>query len=243
MLLKSRVKKLKLNNDDADMNFYNKIPDQFLDDKHPNPNIHLHNFSLPFRAIVVAPSGSGKTSFVANLISLFSKGKGTFSQITIITRDKDEPIYKYLASLSDSITIKEGLHNLPCLEKADKNTSTLVVVDDMQNCKNQDNILDYAIRCRKKSVSFIYLAQNYYVCPIVMRRNVNYVIILKLSGQKEVAMILKEVGLGLSKEQLLKIYDYCTKDKFNTLIIDCESNDKLKKYRHNFIEYINPDNF
>ena len=114
----------------VELNFYKQIPENFLDEPLPNPNIHLHNFTIPFRAVVCAPSGSGKTSFVANLIKLFSSGKGTFAYITIICKDADEPIYKYLASISDAIQIKEGLHNLPDLSKADKDVVSLVIVDD-----------------------------------------------------------------------------------------------------------------
>ena len=235
--------KKQLKSDTNDMCFYNHVPENFLDEVLPNPNIKNHNFTIPFRAVVVAPSGSGKTSFVANLIKLFSAGKGTFSNICIICRDADEPIYKYLASVSNAIQVKEGLHHLPDLAKADKETSTLVVVDDMQNAKDQSRVLDYAIRCRKKSISFMYLCQNYYVAPIVLRRNVNYVIILKLSGEKEIKMILKEVGLGLSKEQLLNMYNYATNQKFHCLIVDCESTDLEHKYRKNFLEYLNPNMF
>ena len=39
-----------------------------------NPNYHLHNFDVPFRALVIAPSGSGKSIFLTNLITLFCKG-------------------------------------------------------------------------------------------------------------------------------------------------------------------------
>ena len=162
----------------VELNFYKQIPENFLDEPLPNPNIHLHNFTIPMRAVVCAPSGSGKTSFVANLIKLFSSGKGTFAYITIICKDADEPIYKYLASISDAIQIKEGLNNLPDLSKADKDVASLVIVDDQPNIKDQSRVLDYAIRCRKKNVSFMYLAQNWYVCPIVLRRNINCAIIL-----------------------------------------------------------------
>lgn len=229
----------------VELNFYKQIPENFLDEKLPNPNIHLHNFTIPFRAVVCAPSGSGKTSFVANLIKLFSAGKGTFAYITIIVRDSDEPIYKYLSSVSDAIQVKENLHNLPDLNKTDKDVASLVIVDDMQNTKlaDQSRVLDYAIRCRKKNVSFMYLAQNFHIAPIVLRRNCNYIIILKLSGEREVKCILREFGLGLTKEQLLKMYNYATSEKFHCFICDCESNDINHKYRKDFTEYLQPDLF
>ena len=60
------------------VNFYKTMSQQFLDAKLPNPNFHLHNFNIPFGLCCVAPSGGGK-SLCTNLISLFSKGSGTFS--------------------------------------------------------------------------------------------------------------------------------------------------------------------
>lgn len=226
------------------MNFYESVPRHFHDTTLENPNIELHNFAIPFRGVVVAPSGSGKTSFVGNLIKIFSKGQGTFVTITIICKDKDEPIYKYLASLSDAIQIKEGgLENLPDLNKADKEVPTLIIIDDQQLERRQNSVEEYYIRCRKKGVSILYLAQNYYVVPIVIRRNCNYLIVLKLSGEKEIKTMLREVGLGLTKEQLINMYQYATNEKFNVLIIDYESTDINRRYRKNFLEYLNPADF
>ena len=70
-------------------NLYEKIPKEMLDEAE-NPNYDLHKFKLPFRMCIVAPSGSGKTNFLINLLRLFSCGsKGTFSTITIITKNAD----------------------------------------------------------------------------------------------------------------------------------------------------------
>ena len=44
--------------------------------KADNPNYPLHHFDTPFRSLVVAPSGSGKSNFITNLIALFCKIKG-----------------------------------------------------------------------------------------------------------------------------------------------------------------------
>jgi hypothetical protein len=60
---------------------------------------------------------------------------------------------------------------LPDLDKFDKEVASLVVIDDMMLDKNQDKVLQYYIRCRKKSVSIAYLAQSYFVIPKVVRNN------------------------------------------------------------------------
>ena len=224
-------------------NWYEHMPSEFLDVQSPNPNYYLHKFNIPFRAVVVAPSGSGKSNFVTNLIHLFCKDSGTFSDITIVCKDKEEPLYKFLQSKSDSISVKEGIHNLPQLDKYDKSVAHLVICDDLQLDKDQSRIEQFYIRARKKNVSIMYLAQNYYQIPKVVRNNCSYLIILKVSGQREIAMIMKEQGLGLTKDQLLNMYDFATHEKFSPLIIDVEQTDKNLKFRKSFNLYLNPAEF
>lgn len=225
------------------VNFYESMPTKFLDVPTPNPNKELHGFDIPFRLCCVAPSGSGKSNWITNLISLFSQGRGTFSQVVIICKDKEEPLYKFLASKSEQIRVVEGLNNLPNLDTFDKESASFVIIDDCQLDKNQDRVCQYYIRCRKKNVSIAYLGQNYYVIPKVVRSNCNYLVMLKLSGDRELNMILKENGLGVDKQQLLDIYKYATDTKFSPLIINIESTDDSKKFRKGFIEYLDPNDF
>jgi len=49
------------------INFYNVIPKKYLEEV-DNPNEHLHDIKIPFRMCIVAPSGSGKTNFLLNLL-------------------------------------------------------------------------------------------------------------------------------------------------------------------------------
>jgi hypothetical protein len=73
----------------------------------------------------VAPSGSGKTNFLINLLKLFCSGnKGTFQSINIITRNKDEPLYRWISSVCDQIIITEGLSTTPALDKFEKDKKT-----------------------------------------------------------------------------------------------------------------------
>jgi hypothetical protein len=168
------------------VNMYERIPSHFLD-KVDNPNFHLHHLKIPFRLCIVAPSGSGKTNFLVNLLSLFSSGdKGTFQTISIITRNKDEPLYKWLESISDQIVIKEGLNNTPRLDDMDKEYNHLVVWDDLVLDKDLSKVEQYYIRARKLNCSVIFISQSFFRIPKIIRNNCSYMVLLKLSGNREV---------------------------------------------------------
>lgn len=217
-------------------NLYEKMPKEFLD-KVENPNFHLHKLKIPMRMCIVAPSGSGKTNFLCNLISLFCSGKGTFQTITIITRNKDEPLYRWISGLCESIIIKEGVDNTPPLDKFDKDFNHLVVWDDLVLAKDLSRVENYYIRARKFGVSCIFISQSFFKIPKIIRNNCSYMVLLKLSGNREVNVILSEFGLGVTKDELLEIYKYATNEKFSPLLIDMEE-DSSKRFRRGLLEVI-----
>lgn len=219
-------------------NFYEKIPKHFLDNV-SNPNFNLHKLKIPMRMCIVAPSGSGKTNFLVNLIEIFSRGEGTFQSISIITRNKDEPLYRWIQTLSDQIVVKEGLSNTPPLDKFDKEYNHLVVWDDLVLSKDLTMVENYYIRARKLNVSVIFLSQSFFRIPKIIRNNCNYMVLLKLSGNREVNIILSEFGLGVTKDELISIYEYATREKLQPLIIDLEAQplDRFRKGLTEIIDY------
>ena len=219
------------------INMYEHIPKHLLN-KVDNPNYHLHKLKLPFRMCIVGPSGSSKTNFLINLLHLFSSGdKGTFQSIHIITKNSDEPLYKWLVSKCDGIVIKEGLNNTPKLDDFDKDTNHLVVWDDLVLSKDLSSVEQYYTRARKLGTSVIFISQSYFKIPKIIRNNCSYMVLLKLSGNREVNIILSEFGLGITKEQLLELYKYATNEKFSPLIIDMEE-DVDKRFRKGFLEIL-----
>jgi len=224
------------------VNFYEKVPVEMLD-RAENPNIKLHGFNLPFRMCVSAPSGSGKSNFLVNLIHLFSCNNGTFSDITIVTRNKDEPLYNFLASKCDQIQIREGLHNVPNLDKMDKKINHLVCFDDLILQKDQSQIVNYYIRARKLNCSVIYLSQSFFDIPSIIRKNCSYMVFLKIGGLREIKTILKDYSLDCSKQQLINMYDYATSEKLSPFLINIEEKARDKKFRKGFNEYLNPSRF
>lgn len=223
------------------VNFYDIIPKKYLDDTE-NPNYELHNIDIPFRMCVVAPSGSGKTNFVLNLIRVFSHGKGTFTDITIITRNKDEPLYNWLVGQDDNIKVLEGIHNNPKLDDYDKKSNHLLIWDDLMLSKNLKDVAEYYIRARKKNVSLMFLAQAYSTIPQDIRKNSTYLVLFDLGGSKRNRdYILNEWSSELTKEQLREIYNDATGEKLHPLIIQGGKTEKNKKYRKGFTEFFNTD--
>jgi hypothetical protein len=72
---------------------------------------------------------------------------------------------------SDQIQIKEGMENIPPLDKMDKDVSHLVCFDDLVLAKNQSAIENYYIRARKLNCSVVYLSQSYFRIPKIIRNN------------------------------------------------------------------------
>ena len=220
------------------INFYEKIPKHFID-KVENPNFNIHKLKIPMRMCIVAPSGSGKTNFLVNLIEMFSRGEGTFQTIHIITRNSDEPLYRWLQTLSDAIIVKEGLSNSPQLDKFDREYNHLVVWDDLVLSKNLEKVSEYYVRARKLNVSVIFLSQSFFRIPKIIRNNCSYMVLLKLSGNREVNVILSEYGLGITKDELIKIYEYATEEKLQPLVIDLEAppSERFRKGITEIIDY------
>lgn len=218
-------------------NFYKEKGVQKFLTNADNPNIKLHGLDkLPFRLVCVAPSGSGKTNMILNLVEKFSKGKGTFNSITIITRNKSEPLYEFLEERSEKkVKIEEGLEKLPAMDTFDKDLQHLVIFDDMVLEKAQKPMSEMYIRGRKRGISVCYLSQSFYKIPKTIRSNCNYFVLLKLSGKRDLNLILSEFELGVTKDELMEMYEDATKEKFSFLLIDVEAN-KEKKFRKNFLE-------
>jgi hypothetical protein len=219
-------------------NFYEKKEVKKYVVKTENPNYDMHHFDTPFRSLVVAPSGSGKSNFITNLISLFCKGKGTYDSIFIFCKSRDEPLYQFLGDKSKGlIEVHETLEKLPALNDLKPSEQTLIIFDDMVNdLKKHPIISEYFIRGRKRGCSLMFLSQSYYNTPKIIRQNINYCIILKLGGSRDINSILRECSIGIDKQDLLFMYKEATKDKFDCLIINLDKNGN-ERYRKNFLEY------
>ena len=81
----------------------------------------------------------------------------------------------------------------------------------------------------------MFLSQSYFNTPKIIRQNINYGIILKLGGTRDINAILRECSIGINKDELL-YNDTATRKKFDVLIINLDKSEN-ERYRHNFLDY------
>jgi hypothetical protein len=174
--------------------------------------------SIPARMGIIAPSGLGKSKFVLNYIA---KCSDTFGHIIIVCKAM-EPLYEFLRDKvgSKSVTFYLKLTDLPNpndLNMGKKQVS--LIFDDQVAEKNQRKIEEYFLRGRKvgSGITMMYLSQNFYGIPTLIRRQFNYVIISKLSGARDLKAIITNYSLGLDAKDIVKLCKEATRDKFNFL--------------------------
>lgn len=214
------------------IDWYKKVPKKFLLKSH-NPNYKKHGINIPFRMLIIGGSGAGKTQTLLNLIHNMN---GTFNKIYVITKNKHEPLYEYLEEkLKDDISVIEGIDAAPDLDKdISKKDQTLIVMDDLVLEKNQKPLEEYFIRARKQNASLVYISQSYFAVPPMIRKNLNYLIIKRLSNQPDLFRIMREYSLGVEKDVLLKLYEESIKDnKQDFLLVDLDAEPE-HRFRKNF---------
>jgi hypothetical protein len=220
----------------AIQNMYELMPKKYSNSVF-NPSFDLHGLSLPLRGLVAAPSGMGKTNLVMNILRVFSQGRqGTFNTIHIITRNADEPLYNWVRDVAPDIVIREGVEHSPKLDDFDPKENHLIIWDDLvlEGKVGLKNVQEMYLRGRKLNVSTIFISQSYYDTPKMIRINCSWISLLKLGNTNEVAMIMRNHGLGVTKQKLLAIYQHATAEKLQPLLIDLTASVEAGKFRKGF---------
>lgn len=219
--------KAKKEDNNAIRDWYNIIPSSFKT-TYSNPSYQNCFIKHPFRMLIVAQSGGGKTTVATDIIYRL---QNTFAKIVLCIKHADEPLYNFLRSKikPDYIEVYEDGNVPPVRQYADFDGQMLIIFDDLVNegRRTQDAIKEYYIRGRKgcknnQGISMMYLTQTYYGVPKTIRIQCNYIILKKLNSTKDLTMIMRDFSLGLEKDDLIELYKFCTDDFSNFMLVDID---------------------
>jgi hypothetical protein len=218
------------------INPYTLIPDDGMRCNYPN--YEKVKIELPFRAIICASAGAGKTVFLYNLIETMN----CFHRLYIFCAHPNEPIYKLItlkmkevmkARKDDTLfQIHDSLDKFPEVKSNkcafDKNYHNLIVVDDLM--EEEGTPMKYVknawIHGRKRNISCVFIAQNFYRIHPTIRKNTNLIILKKVATRKDLYNILHEYeGLNsLGFDGMLKAYYKATEQFETALVLDIAIN-------------------
>ena len=158
----------------------------------------------PYRILIIAGSGSGKTNTLLNLI----KEQKDIDKIYLYAKDLSEAKYEHLIRNRENVGIKHLNDSKAFIEcsntmngvyenidhyNLNRRRKILIVfdmiADIMTNKKFQSIIKELFIRSRKLNISLAFITQSYFSVPKDVRLNSTYYLIMKINNKRELQNI------------------------------------------------------
>lgn len=207
----------------------------------------------PARCIIVGASGTGKTNLLLNLL-LNKEMKMDYNRIYVIVKDRNEDKYRFLQDYFTDIentvyektkdhltllTIVDDLNEVPDLDKdIDANRQNVLIFDDVVTAKNQDVLVEYWIRSRKKNCTLFYLSQTYFKVPKTIRLNTEYFFIFSLNSRRELQNLYLEFGTDIPDQKTFnRMLKEATKNR-NFFLIDTKTTIMEWRYRRGLKQFL-----
>ena len=208
------------------INFYSTIKST----KSINPHFDTHGISVPFRMLISAPSGSGKTHALCNMIYTMDK---TFHEIIICVLSADEPLYQMIGNrLGDAVTFFES-GEIPSineysivdaktgmLKRKDKYQRLIVFDDLILNKAANRSAAEYYIKARKLGFSSVYIGQSYFQIPKMIRDNSQIFVLGRNLLKKDLKMILSVFPTEKSLDEFTNLYKELANETLDVCVLD-----------------------
>ena len=229
-------------------------------DDYTNENIIEHNSKWPFipdhpyRILIIAGSGSGKTNALLNLID----NQPDIDQIYLYAKDPYETKYQYLINKHGKVGFDHFDDPKAFMEYSNdkqdvykniddynlrKKRKVLIVFDDMiadminnNNHKLNPIVTELFIRGRKLNISIVFITQSYFKVPKDVRLNSTHFFIMKIANKRELQRIALNHSSDIDSKDFMKICKKYTKEPYSFLVNDTTlpSDDPLR-FRKNIL--------
>ena len=206
---------------------------------------------LPLRGILLAPSGSGKTVLLSNLI--LNVYRDCFERLYIFSpsvnvdqtwqavKDYQEKIMKVKETPKEKLYFDhynpEDLQNIIdtqhkiILHMKNRNLhklySILIIIDDFSDdpsfSRHSKLLHSLFTRGRHNSISTIVSTQKFTAVAQIIRVNATFLCIYRLRNNKDLEAFLDEVAGTVGRKELLEMYYLATKEPYSFLYINLVS--------------------
>lgn len=202
----------------------------------------------PFTQLLLAPTKSGKSVLIVNLLLNINFYKDMFDEIYFISptvyidhtlkaiAEDDEIIKIHEDEDLDKIDVilKDIIDEQKKLKMKDKECPhILVVLDDMISYFKNNTVLDkLPTVSRHYNLSFILSSQSYIGVPTKLRKNTAGYVIFKLYNNADLKAFYDDIGSQF--KDFMEYYHEATEEKYNFLY----ANHREMKLYHNFTKLL-----
>ena len=182
-------------------------------------------FQLPFTALLVGASGSGKSFFVKQLLQNMEHTLSRLPDRIIWSYSSYQPMYDELAK-NVKIKFIEGIPDSLTDENIfPSNQHNLLVIDDCMDIGvNHDELMKaFTMYRHHRKLSVIFLVQNLFQQGKHSRTislNANYIILFKSVRDRLQIRILAQQMFPGQREYFLQSFNDATKEPYSYLIVD-----------------------
>lgn len=208
--------------------------DVCLDDQ---MNPALASLSKSFNLILVGRPGSGKTTFLVNLLSRGRYNnerrglKKMFHNIVVCSPSIASLKNNIFKNLDESKMFED--FNMQFIEfvkelteiEADKGYSTLVICDDVgaalrKNPMVEKAYLQLAFNRRHRRLSLLTTVQSYKNLPVNLRTTASHLVLWRPVNQKELIAVWEEILGSIERQNLNAFIEWVFDRKHNFLFVD-----------------------
>jgi hypothetical protein len=183
-----------------------------------------------FNCLVSGPTGSGKTTFVKNLLSI---GDQIFTQKpkkVFLFYKKMQDMYLEMEKnglINEMIDVQNGMPSLDVIQEMvepyKNEGGSLLIFDDSMTSINSDFELLFCNSGHHDNCSIIFMTQNLFFQDKTFRTmslNSHYIILLKNDRDKQQISILSKQISPNNSNYIVQSYLDATKDPYNYLLLD-----------------------
>jgi len=215
----------------------------------------LDKFLMKMNTITafVAPTNSGKTNLIVNLLNRKQFYKKRFDYIVLISSTynlddmwrKAKGIDDVFESYDDEIIHHIIEEQKATLEKEGRNKTpnVLLILDDVIDSVPKVNsaLNSLSMRLRHYKVTCWITTQKYNRLPSIMRNQVQYYILFKSASKnaKEKESIANEVGSMVGEKVFLKLWDSVGDNNYNFMVVALRSPES-QMFRREFQAFLKP---
>ena len=182
--------------------------------------------NIPFNALIIGPTKSGKTQFLVNQLHGRFKGKFDYIVLTCPTFAYNRTLYRFGERDPRLYVIICEQHKVEiCLKVASiafEGTNTLIVLDDCAASKDvkgrTGELVKLGFSARHAGISVWVLTQQLSSIAKPFRENVDAIVLFYMPSAKTTKAIFEEYAGELSRDELKQMISRLKERKFAHLI-------------------------